>query len=69
MVPFGAASHGFDVILKVTERKSLGRPRRIWEDNIIMNLKEIGVITRNWVDFAQEYCRALVKVILNIRIP
>ena len=25
------------------------RPRRRWEDNIIMDLKEIGVSTRNWV--------------------
>ena len=28
----------------------LGRPRRRWEDNIRMDLKEIGINTRNWVD-------------------
>ena len=28
---------------------SLGRPRLRWEDNITMDLKEIGINTRNWV--------------------
>ena len=31
----------------------LGRPRRRWEDNIRMDLKEIGINTRNWVNSAQ----------------
>ena len=30
----------------------LERPRRRWEDNIRMDLKEIGIYTRNWVDSA-----------------
>ena len=37
----------------------LGRPRRRWEDNIRMDLKEIGINTRNWVD--RDYCRVLVN--------
>ena len=28
----------------------LGRPRRIWRDNIRIDIKEIRVSTRNWVD-------------------
>ena len=32
----------------------LGRPKRRWEDNIRMDIKEIGISTRNWVDSAQE---------------
>ena len=32
----------------------LGRPRRRWEDNIRMDLKEIGVNTRGWVDSTQD---------------
>ena len=32
----------------------LGRPRRRWEDNIRMYLKEIGINTRNWVDSTQD---------------
>ena len=33
---------------------TLGRPRRRWEDNIIMSLKEIGINTRNWIDSTQD---------------
>ena len=29
----------------------------MWEDKIRMDLKEIGIITRNWVDSAQDKCR------------
>ena len=48
----------------------LGRPRRRWEDNIRMNLREIGINTRNWVDLAQDrdYWRALVNAALNLRV-
>ena len=35
---------------KPTGKRPLGRPRRRWEDNIRMNIKEIGINTRNWVD-------------------
>ena len=34
---------------KPTGKRPLGRPRRSWEDNIRMNLKEIGINTRNYV--------------------
>ena len=33
-----------------TGKRPLGSPRRRWEDNIRMNLKEIGINTRDWVD-------------------
>ena len=35
---------------KPARKRLLGEPRRRWEDNIRMNLKEIRVSTRNWVD-------------------
>ena len=59
------------LIGKATGKKSLGRPRRRWEDNIRMDLKGIDVNTRNWVDSAQDrdYSRALVKAVLNLRVP
>ena len=46
-------------------------PRRWWEDNIWMDLKEIGINTRNWVESAQnrDYSRALVNTALNLRVP
>jgi hypothetical protein len=52
-------------------KRSLGRPRHRWEDNITMDLKEIGINTRNWVDSAQDryYWKALVNAALNLRVP
>ena len=42
----------------------MGGPTRRWEDYIRMDLKEIGINTRNWVDSAKDndYWRALVNV-------
>ena len=42
-----------------------------WEDNIRMDLKEIGINKRNWVDLSQDrdYWRALVNVALNFWVP
>ena len=50
-------------------KRPLRRPRRRWEDNIRMDLKEMGINTRNWVDSAQDrdYWRALVNAALNLR--
>ena len=39
---------------KPTGKMLLGRPKRRWEDNIRIYLKEIGVSTRNWADSAQD---------------
>jgi hypothetical protein len=49
----------------------LGSPRRRWEDNIRINLKEICVNMRNWVDLAQDidYWKAFVNAALNLRLP
>ena len=43
--------------------RPLGRPRRRWEDNIRMDLEEIGINAGNWVDSADDmdYWRALVN--------
>ena len=35
-------------------KRPLGRPRRRWEENIRMDLKEIGINTRNWFHSAQD---------------
>jgi hypothetical protein len=34
-------------------KKPLGRPRRRWEDNIKMDLREIGIDVANWIRLAQ----------------
>ena len=52
-------------------RSALGRSRRRWEDNIRMDLEEIGINAGNWVDSAQDrnYWRSLVNAALNLRVP
>ena len=58
--------------VKPTRRRSLGRPRRRWEDNIRMDLEEIGIINAgNWVDSTQDrdYWSALVNAALKLRVP
>ena len=59
------------LIGKPTGKRPSGRPRRRWEDNIRMDLAEIGINTRKWVDSAQdrEYWRVLVNAALNLRVP
>ena len=56
---------------KSTGKRPLGRPRRRWEDNIRMNLKQLGVNTRNWVNSAQntDFWRALVYSARNLWVP
>jgi len=56
---------------KPTEKIPLERPRHRWKNNIRMDLKEIGVNTRNWMDSAQDrdYWRALVYMALNLQVP
>ena len=56
---------------KPTRKRFLGRPRRRWEDNIRMDLEEIGINVGYWVDSAQDsnYWRALVNAALNLRVP
>ena len=51
--------------------RPLGRPNRKWEENIRMEIKEIGINTRNWVDTTQDrdYWRALVNAVLNLWVP
>ena len=39
---------------KPTEKRPLGKPRRRWEDNIRMDLEEIGVNTKNLVESAHD---------------
>ena len=52
-------------------KRPLGRPRHRWEDNIRMNVEEIGINVGNWVDSAQDmdYSRVLMNEALNLRIP
>jgi hypothetical protein len=52
-------------------RRPLGRPRRRWEDNIKMDLREVGYGEADWVDLARDRDRwlALVYTVMNLRVP
>jgi len=49
-------------------RRTLGRPRRRWEDNIKMDLQEVGCRGMDWIELAQDWerWRALVNVVMNL---
>jgi hypothetical protein len=51
--------------------KTLGRPRRRWEQKIKMYLLEVGSESINWLDLAQDRdrWRALVNAVMNLRVP
>jgi hypothetical protein len=50
---------------------SLGRPGRRWEDNIKMDLQEVGGGYGEWMELAQDRDRwgALVSAVMNFRVP
>jgi hypothetical protein len=52
-------------------RRPLGRPRRRWEDNIKMDLREIGFGDVDWIHWAQDRdrSRAVVNTVMNLRVP
>jgi hypothetical protein len=52
-------------------RRPLGRPRRSWEDNITMDLREIGFGDVDWIHLAQDRgrWRALVNTVMSLRVP
>jgi hypothetical protein len=51
-------------------KRPLGRPRRR-QDNIKMNLQNVGCGGMDWIDVAQDRdsWRALVKTVMNLRVP
>jgi hypothetical protein len=55
---------------KLEEKRPLGRRRIRWEDNIKMNLQEVGCVGMDWIELAQDRdrWRALVNVVMNLRV-
>jgi hypothetical protein len=52
--------------------RPLGRPRHRWEDNIKMDLREMGIDVANWIRLAQGRVlqwRAFVNTVTNLRVP
>jgi hypothetical protein len=52
-------------------KRPLGRPRGSWEDNIKMDLREIGIDGANWIQLAQDRVqwRDFVNTVMNLRVP
>jgi len=52
-------------------KRPLGRPRLRWEDNIKMDLQEVGCEDMDWIYLARDRdsWRALVSAVMNLRVP
>jgi hypothetical protein len=66
----GRGVHGV-LVGKPEGKRSLGRTRRRWEDNIKMDLQEVGESCGDWMDLARDRdgWRALVGAVRNLRVP
>ena len=62
----------YRVLVGKPERKRpMGKPRRRWEDNIKMDLQEVGGGCGDWIELAQDRdrWRALVSTVMNFQVP
>ena len=62
----------YRVLVGEAEGKSpLGRPRRRWEDNNMMDIQEVKYGGMDWIELAQyrDRWRALVNAVANFRVP
>jgi hypothetical protein len=52
-------------------KRPLGRLRRRWEDNIKMDLQDVGCGVINWIKLAQDRdkWRAILNAVMNLRVP
>ena len=51
-------------------KRPLGRPRRRWEDNIKMDLREVGCDPGDWIDLPEDrnQWRAYVRAVINLQV-
>jgi hypothetical protein len=59
------------LVWKPEGMRPLGRPRHRWEDNVRMDLQEVGCGCEDWIGLAQDRdtWRALVNAVRNLRVP
>jgi len=58
-------------VWKLEGKRPLGRPRRRWQDNIKIDLQEVGGGWEDWMELAQDgdRWRALVSTVMNLQVP
>ena len=64
--------HAYRVLVGKPEGKRLlGRQRRRWEDNIKMDLREVGCDPGKWIDLTEDrdQWRTYVRAVMNLRVP
>jgi len=69
---YGGMRGVYRVLVRKPERKGPhGRPRRRWEDNIKLDLQEVGCGPMNSIELAQDRnrWRTLVSAVMNLRVP
>jgi hypothetical protein len=59
------------LVRKAEGKKPLGRPRYRWEDNIKIDLQQVGCGGLDWIELAQDkhMLRALVNAVMNLLAP
>ena len=59
------------LVEKPEGRRPMGRQRRRWEDNIKMDLQEVGRGCGDWMELAQDRdrWRSLASTVMNFRVP